>query len=157
MESTADPVLFFAGDGDDDRNMKMKRQEPMVRVSKVSDRVILTLAVLTIAGLSLPGCKAESGGSGERNVLGYGLNLELAGPSPGHSHEFLFTTSELEAENTIAGNTSSFANHAHFLTVLGSQLADFGDDGSLINGTTISASALPGVTDHTHDWNLEGD
>ena len=130
----------------------------MVRISRVSGRVTLTIAVFTIAVLSLPGCKVEGGGSGGGGtVVGYGLNIELADPEPGHSHEFLFSTSELDAAADIEGNTSSTAGHVHFLMIRGNQLADFGNDGSLINGTTTMDSALPEVPLHDHDWSLEGD
>jgi hypothetical protein len=134
-----------------------KRCEPVTQVSKVSGGLVRTLVLLTIAGLTLPGCKVEGGGSGGgRTVVGYGLGIELADPEPGHLHEFLFSTSELDAEANIEGNTSSSAGHVHFLMISGTQLADFGNDGSLINGTTDISVLLPGVPAHTHDWDIGG-
>ena len=155
MESTADPVLFIAGN--EDEGGKMKRREPMVRVSKVSDRVILTIAVLTIAGFSLPGCKVESGGSsGGGTVLGYGLQIEdelelfLE-----HSHDFFFTTFELDAEKTFSRDTVGGPNHEHSLEITEEQLATFGNGGTTIVGRTEFAEndAYP---NHDHAWGIGG-
>ena len=153
MESTADPVLFIAGN--EDEGGKMKRREPMVRVSKISDRVILTLAVLTIAGFSLPGCKVESGGSsGGGTVLGYSLHIEEEPEGFEHSHVFFITTFEIDNKETIMRDTERGPNHEHSLIVTGTQLATFGNDGSLITGRTGFIDATP-IPDHDHAWGLE--
>lgn len=141
-----------------------KRCEPVTQVSKVSGGLVRTLVLLTIAGLTLPGCKVEGGGSGGgRTVVGYGLDFENpiplddADPTPAHTdHSFTFRTAELEAEQTISGVTGTWFGHEHFLTIDRLQLVQFGINGSLIEGTTFPSSFLPAVSAHTHVWKIGG-
>jgi hypothetical protein len=136
-----------------------KRCEPVTQVSKVSGGLVRTLVLLTIAGLTLPGCKVEGGSSGGgRTVVGYRLKIEGGLPfPPGHLHRFEIRTSEIEAAVTIGDNTGGGpGGHFHFLTIFDTDFETFGNDGSLINGTTTRDSALPEVPLHDHDWSLEG-
>lgn len=132
---------------------KMKRREFLVRVSEVGGGVVLTPVVLSLAGLTLPGCKQSAEGSGgPGKIFGVEFVVDAAGEpvaSGGHTHDFFIPQVNLNDPNLGPGYTeltSPTAGHRHRISLSADDLVKIVDVGMFATGTTTRVSA------HEHDF-----
>ena len=125
----------------------------MVRISRVSGRVTLTIAVFTIAVLSLPGCGKEGGGSREGETIAYGLDFTEESSAEGpHDHALVILQSEVDDGSRIDRRTEPTTLHFHDVTIDKMKLEDFSNNLNIMGETELANEGLS----HRHLWSLGG-
>ena len=129
-----------------DLGRKVGRREFLVRVVEAGSGIVLASAVLTVAGLGLPGCGGGDGGGSGGGMSGVTIIVATVNS---HSHSFTIPQDTLDNPPMIgysASTSQSFA-HTHSISLSEDDLIDIANSVP-VNGTTMT-TPFPG---HEHGY-----